>query len=436
MVQPELCVLDYRLPKQQSGEQMANQLDSWIEDVIQKSKSVDPESELEGELVHLLVKMCYENKQISPNGVGQLLASAFDLLVAAQYYSALSHAGWLYCPRETPRFFFHYTNCCPRHVLNNEFYFSPSQKPQSGRIGNATSRLLLLFYNAIFASLGKKEQVLKGGEPVDAVVVNRDKNVVLFAEIKASPLMTPSLSMIAQKMTKEVNGKVVALEDHTAVSNSNFLGTELEMLIPGKYDAGWQERYFELGKRANQGHDTWALDGLIRLLKKDDSFFREYFAFWQEALGAYHPKSREGIFWLTNACGTPSPVPSGWPERRNGDGYESVSDSKTSVGIDRTDDIKKGIYQVLKIGSEGKPKADKWRFKVGLISNIHAARHFDDYLESLKDIVWTLDASGKARKVSDLPGDQKLYNLFDGIIALTRTVARDDWIKSVFGELG
>lgn len=61
-------------------------------------------------------------------------------------------------------------------------------------------------------------------------------------------------------------------------------------------------------------------------------------------------------YWFTNSCGQPIPRPDTWPHRA-GTGYESVSDSKTSVGIDRTDDIKKGTYQILKLGAEGNPSS-------------------------------------------------------------------------------
>src|SRR5690606_25346272 len=143
----------------------------------------------------------------------------------------------------------------------------------------------------------------------------------------------------------------------------------------------------------------WAFRGIISLIKGNDEFFRIYSAYWNASLKSYHPKLNKDIFWLTNACGTPSPIPTGWQKRRVGSGYESVSDSKTSVGMDRTDDIKKGIYQVLKLGSEGKPTSKNWDYKVGIVSNIHPARHFDDYLQSLKDIVWTNDESGRAKQV-------------------------------------
>ena len=116
--------------------------------------------------------------------------------------------------------------------------------------------------------------------------------------------------------------------------------------------------------------------------------FNAYSEFWRGALRRYGERDQSRIFWLTNACGQPSPRPDHWPRRSSGSGYESISDAKTSVGMDRTDDIKKSIYQVLKVGAEGKPST-QFVCKVGIVSNIHAVRHFDEYLEALKDIVWT-----------------------------------------------
>ena len=100
--------------------------------------------------------------------------------------------------------------------------------------------------------------------------------------------------------------------------------------------------------------------------------------------------------------------------------------------MDRTDDIKKGIYQVLKIATANKPKAGEWRVKTALISNLHAIRHYDEYLLDLQDVMWTLDATGKAKTAKDLPADAKLYNLFDGIIAFTKNYSRDEWIDAHF----
>ncbi len=100
--------------------------------------------------------------------------------------------------------------------------------------------------------------------------------------------------------------------------------------------------------------------------------------------------------------------------------------------MDRTDDIKKGIYQVLKIAAAGKPKPSKMTVKTALLSNIHAVRHYDEYLRDLQDIVWTLDETGKAQQVADLPPEKNLYNLFDGIITFTHSYVRDEWIARNF----
>lgn len=116
--------------------------------------------------------------------------------------------------------------------------------------------------------------------------------------------------------------------------------------------------------------------------------------FWSIAYESYKTRNANhtNIFWLTNACGQPGPMPVDWKARGGKrTGYESVSDGKTSVGMDRTDDIKKGIYQVLKIGAESKPNTGKFEVKTALISNIHAVRHYSEYLTSLENVVWALE---------------------------------------------
>jgi hypothetical protein len=408
--------------------------DSWIDEILDKTSKIEVENATEVELVELLVEKCIFLQKTSNESVGTYFASAFDLLISAEYYGSLSHSGWLYCPDKEPRLFFHFTNCCPRHVIGDQFFFNPSNKPTSGKIGTATSRLLLLFLRGIFKYNCFKEEILKGTEPVDAIILNRDAKQILFAEIKASPLVTLSISTKTQKLTTEFEGEIVHSE-HTTTINSNLYATPIDLFVP-KFDNGkWTERYFPLGQRKDENDFYWGFIGLINLIKNDNNFFPQYFAYWNESLKSYHPKSNKDIFWLTNACGTPSPIPIGWQKRRVGSGYESISDSKTSVGMDRTDDIKKGIYQVLKLGSEGKPSSSKWDYKVGIISNIHPARHFDDYLQSLKDIVWTNDETGRAKFIKDLPNEQKIFNLFDGIIALTKTYSRDEWIDKLFSNL-
>ncbi|MDB9403924.1 hypothetical protein PN472_19340 [Microcystis aeruginosa CS-1036] len=413
---------------------------NWIEDLLNKSKSNTEKEEkehnnpLESKLITNLIDECYKiHKGDTLIPLGKLLASTFDLLISANYYSYVGHKGWYYCPTPTPSLYYHFTNCCPRHALGNIFYFHPASKPESGIIGKSTSRLLRAFLNVLLKKRGRSERILKGAEPVDVVIVNEEKNCLLFGEIKASPLLTLPLQMACDKLTDD-GGKEITEHDGNLTINTIF-NQQINLFVPKLVEGSWCESQYPFGNREDLSDKYWGYPSVIELLAKDASFLKNYYSFWNEALNKYHPKLTNSIYWLTNACGSPSPRTDWWPKSKGGDGagFESVSDSKTSVGVDRTDDIKKGIYQVLKLGSEGKPVASKWKFKVGIISNIHAARHFEEYLESLKNLIWTHETTGKAHKAGDLNPEHPLYNLFDGIIALTESHFRDEWLKEVFG---
>lgn len=413
---------------------------NWIEELLKKSKANTKKEdttnnnplgfELIGKLIEASHKLHQDNPALS---LGKILASAFDLVVSADYYSYVGHKGWYYCPSPTPSLYYHFTNCCPLHALDNIFYFHPSSKPESGSIGRSTSRLLRNFLNVLIRKRGREEKILKGAEPVDVIIVNEDTRHILFGEIKASPLVTLPLVMPSEKLIDD-KGSEIAEHDGSLTINSIF-DQQLSLFVPKLVDGKWQGTRFSFGKRVNLADKLWGYRSMIKLLDNDGDFFQNYYSFWSEALNKYHPKLTESVYWLTNGCGAPNPRPNWWPKSKggDGDGYESISDSKTSVGMDRTDDIKKGIYQVLKLGSEGKPVSSKWTFKVGIVSNIHAARHFEEYLESLKNLIWTLDATGKAKKAGDLNPNHPMYNLFDGIIAITECHFRDEWLQQVFG---
>ncbi len=363
-----------------------------------------------------------------------LLAAAFDLIVAAEYYRSVGHIGWVYCPEPAPALYYPYTNICPRCGLDNQFHFHAANKPGSGIIGRRTSRLLAHFLSELFTSKGLNVAVLKGSEPIDIIFVDQATTpvTVMFAEIKAAPLLTLPLHVASQSLIIDTDNETQAAS-HRVTDFSYLFGTQMNLFVP-TYNAqsgSWHDKTFPIGIRQDV-HDTeWAYRGLTKLLIEDPTFFTAYAEFWAASLQAYGQRSQESVYWLTNACGHPSPRPDSWPARRTGSGYETVSDGKTSVGMDRTDDIKKAIYQVIKLGSDGKPVEDL-KFLVGVVSNIHAVRHFEDYLASLKDIIWTRSTSAQVRIASDLAPDTVLYNLFDGIIAITQTFSRDEWINKVF----
>jgi hypothetical protein len=360
------------------------------------------------------------------------LAAAFDLFVAAEYYGGVTHGGWLYCPLNEPLLLYPYTNTCPRCVLERRFEYHKANKPKSGSIGAATSRLLCLFMKELFIRKGLSIEILRGSEPIDAIFVDNSTlpETVFFAEIKASPLVTLPLAVPSQRMTTGED-EASLLGHHKSTDFSVLFGASLCLFLPGFENAtsDWGSFLYSLGDKRDVKDQTWAYRGLKSLLDRP-AFFDTYFLFWQSALESYQRRNPHPTYWFTNGCGQPIPRPELWP-RRAGTGFESVSDAKTSVGMDRTDDIKKGTYQVLKLGAEGK-SSRQFRYKTGIVSNIHAVRHFDEYLTSLKDIIWTRETTGQVTTAGQLSPETELYNLFDGIVALTKTYARDRWVMTVF----
>ncbi len=406
------------------------EVSDWVKQSLEKATAlvVHPHEE---KLANILIDQAYSASLTNSYSLETALAAAFDLFVSAEYYKSIAHKGWYYCPVGEPILFYPFTNTCPRCILQSQFHFEKANKPESGQIGQATSRLLSVFFNQLFAKANRRLKTYRGVEPVDMIIYDEQENTVLLSEIKAAPLVTLPLATPSEYLTDLIDGRVTEISSHVSSDNTSLSTSEIHMFLPTKQQDKVEYQLVTLGNVNMQSDRTWAYERLEQALHKDGNLFNKYLNFWTEAFIAYSTgnRTKSTYFWFTNACGQPSPRPLGWPNRQRGEGYESVSDGKTSVGMDRTDDIKKGIYQVLKVGAESKPQKSKFQVKTALISNIHAARHYDEYLTSLENIVWTIDKAQKAKKVGDLPPETELYNLFDGIISFTKCHIRDAWIE-------
>lgn len=357
--------------------------------------------------------------------LGIRLAALFDLFVSCQYYNGLANKGWTYCPHEPQMLLYAYTNICPRCLGLHDYVFTKANKPESGQIGMATTEILCEMLISYFKLKGRDIEIHKASEPIDVIIYERATQLMIISEVKAAPLLTIPLSIPCEKITEEIDGELVNV-NHNLCDNP-FLHNSQPLLFFPATDCN-VERLFQLRIDWNYSYPFFFAIKELCLANKD--FLTFYFNFWEEAYKAYRDKEKSNpIFWLTNACGLPTPRPDNWPKRRSG-GYETVSDAKTSVGMDRTDDIKKGIYQVLKLGAEYKPKY--LNIKTALISNIHAVRHHDEYLKCIKDIIWTIDESRKIRSWTEINHEAPLYNLFDGIISFTESDIRDDEVTRLF----
>ena len=406
---------------------------SWIADTLNNASAVEV-SEVEQRLIKEVITTTYaycEKEKASDSRRKILLAAGFDLVIAAEYYRSTAHKGWVYCP-QPPGIFYPYTNVCPRCVLDGRFAFHKANKPPSGQIGTSTSRLLLGYLQELLNVNKKEVTVFRGAEPVDAIFVGQSgtSQIVFLAEIKASPLVTPPLFAASQALTEELGGESVQVKEHEIHTHTTLFGDDLKLAIPKQTRGGWKLKTVPLGARADKSDTEWAHRSMGNLLRTRPEFIADYFSFWEVAYRTYGPRDQQPVFWLTNGCGQPSPRPEDWPRRTGGKGFESISDGKTSVGLDRTDDIKKGVYQVLKLGVHGYAETDKI-CRVGIVSNIFPVRHFEEYLSELVDVLWA-KCERSVRVAGDLPPDLPVRNLLDGIVTLSMPLSRDPWIKEAF----
>lgn len=398
---------------------------NWIESIIQNSEIVAPIHQRELDLVNQMVDIAFDSNLIKPCDRGLTMAAFYDLAIAATYYSCITNSGWLYCRnRCSPKLILPFVNCCPIDAIQGSFVFHKSSKPTSAIIGTATSRVLLLFFQSIFKKTGRKIEVYKATEPADAIFLDRDSKKAFFAEIKASPLVTLPISMDCEEIT-DINDEGRPFEpEHCQTKNAFLTSKNLQLMMPIKQGTDWIIGYFNIGKKRSKEDFDFSYYGLTNLLK-DESFVKQYLSFWYYSFQLYCAKdSSNTLFWFTNACGKPSNLPDSWADGKT----TCISDAKTSVGMDRTDDIKKGIYQVLKLGSEGKVVISPWDYKVGILSNIHPARHFNEYLKPIKDIVWATTNHTGIAVAGDLESNTPVFNLFDGIVTFTESYIRDSWI--------
>ena len=384
-----------------------------IEELLDIELNSDNDTPL-GKFVQVLVVECMTQKVLSK---GEAMAASFDLLVGLFYYEKIIQKGWIQCPNGEPHYFFPYVNACPRCVLEEKFIYHKAGKGQSANIGQASVKALIFFVKEWFKSTGYDLNIFQGEEPVDLVVFDRKNNSVFLAEVKSAPLFTLPLAIGA-----ETNGEEII--EHDEVSLAAFKSSKMGLMVPIDIGGKWEAKIFYFSKLFD-GSENYFIDELLLLVSdKESSFLTNYFLTWKRAFHAYANKVKtDNIFWLTGGCGKPSSKL--WTQST------SISDGKTSVGMDRTDDIKKGVYQLLKLRLTDVAKETDIDVKVGIFSNAHAARHYEDYIQPIQNVMW-LKTDHEARTIDDLPVGTPVYNLYDGLITFTQSYSRDSWLKEIF----
>jgi hypothetical protein len=336
-------------------------------------------------------------------------AFCFDLIMSLAYIDATSgiEKSIEQCHGTTQGYNSHlgFINLCsPCYINNSKWSFQKAVKPQSGALGKLSSEVILRFIEKLCPQL--VEVIAVGGtESVDALLKHRN-GLTILAEVKSAPLLTyPFLFEVPSSCLQGNHKKLI-------ITNSQLRACPSAMYL---HNGG----IIHLGK---VGDELWPFKPLVDFITEDKnmSFIEICINDWLSARDAYSKKDKDNkMYYLANASGNPPAIAKkrdSWPDK------QSISDGKTSAGMDRTDDIKKGIYESLKIGINIRNSSN---IKTAIISNLPAYRHGDDYVSPFISMVWGLEEDYENLGGKRVLVEKNLRYAFDFIITLEETILRD-----------
>jgi hypothetical protein len=287
--------------------------------------------------------------------------------------------------------------CSPCYERHGRWQFQKAVKPQSGALGKLSSEMLLKFVEVLFPEVNDVRSV-GGAEVADAVLTLKGGRTVV-AEVKCAPLLTFPLLASFPKAKSAHGGQMV-------MTSSQFRERETALYMHNGL-------HIPLGKPKSENWPfapvaSFFVDG------KNDSEILSMLTFWEKVRDAYSSKNRETAeFYIANASGSPPKIAKerdGWPSG------QSISDSKTSAGLDRTDDIKKGIYQVMKIGLTGGKQVS-----TALISNLPAYRHASEYIDPFRGVLYGREEFLQRMEGEEFMARMDMRPVFDHLITLLDT---------------
>jgi hypothetical protein len=311
--------------------------------------------------------------------------------------------------------YFPFLRTCPRCSV--KYGHKPtvkSNKPGSDAIGEIASNTNLLILSEILKAIAPNVKLGWSTDrqgDVDAVFY--DEEIIALIEIKSSPLVIYPLAIkLSQPMTDVYEGTSRPKHNHSPATATLDI-QELSLYIPNL------DLYIPLGKHRTE---NWPFAEIADFISTPENI-TTIITLWKDFYEIYAGRGRGSTIdnrrWLTCGCGSP------------------IDDSKNAPGMDRTDDLKKGSYQVLKFGAYYKEKCPRRSIRAVLTSNLLALRGFDRYLAEVQDVIWTKDKySTRLEGHSELNGlvafqTENIFNLYDALICLTRSIYRDEQLREI-----
>jgi len=351
-------------------------------------------------------------------------AALFDLVCNAEYmHGRMTNRSWIYCNRDrdatTPEIYVYYSflkqcpKCCQDRGLEPRIS-GAQHKPTSHHIGEITTVTTALFLTLLGQSSPKPLEVgviSKQSHNVDAIAW-RDDLLLLF-EIKASPLVTyPARVRLAAPFTESSDIGPKEISQHKLVD------VEYSMHDINLYLANI-DKDIPLGKPSSP---KWPYPQIAKYIAEPDGLLTFMEAWGEVFLGYSIPKvARTGraivMGYLANGWG------------------DEIDSNKTKGGLGRTDDIKKGTYQLLKFGAYYRDGSPDLPIRGALTANLDPLFLYEEYMEKLIDARWA--PSKKFRTSMTDPEYQEilekdLFYVYDAVLAFNRPVVNDKVLQGCF----
>ena len=358
-----------------------------------------------------------------------VLAAIFDYCANVEYCNAerkrVGNAKWIYCHAARDgaggtasgtraRVFYSFLKQCP-HCCQTEGLGprieKAQHKPPSHAIGEITGSLMAMLLAPVLAAQPKPltvALVAKQSHNVDAVAYNADL-AVLF-EIKASPLVSfPLAADRTEPLTEGAEEESVEYAQHALVDVDHSV-SNLYFYLPHRNGR------IPLGPTTAPG---WPYGPATEFVQSERGFF-DYLSAWAELFAAYCVDKTERVganvrlAYLTNGWG------------------DDIDSNKTKPGLGRTDDMKKGTYQLLKFGAYYKDACLRRAVYSALVANLDPVSLREQYLTRLLDVRWTRERHAKLVEECYRVDADRFYHLFEAIVAFNMPAINEPRLREVF----
>lgn len=367
--------------------------------------------------------------------IARVFAAIFDFVTNVEYcstrFNRISNSKWIYCNAARDgvggtsqgtmaRVFYSFLKQCPFCCLETGLgaRIKDSQhKPKSHHIGEITGFVMSTLLQVVLQSNEKPLSIgliANQHHDVDAVAFRDDLAVLI--EIKASPLVTlPLASDLTEVMLKdspdsEGNETEIVEYDRHSLIDFPYKSFPLYFFVPHR------DLRIELGYASEE---NFPYGKAIEYVSNVDGFLN-YISAWAELFEAFAVPKRErsgrvrSVAFLTNGWG------------------DDIDSNKTKPGLGRTDDTKKGTYQMLKYGAYYKDLCKRRALYSALVANLDPVNLWAQYLERLLDVRWTKEQYAEMKENYFQVPHERFYYLFEAIIAFNNPIVNEAALKGIF----